>query len=240
MYKEVFRKNVFFSKLNNIMNNYGLDDNFNLVALGGAGKVGRPRKAGRPKTKHVKPSDPPLKKHTKVTSNVLEEIHEYETSGKILRGGFLFDLLATGANMIKNGVEGKRWSDNTAFKGLGAPKKSTTKTCNCVKEVKEFERSGKIMKGGFLLDFLATGINMIKNGIEGKRWSDNTVFKGLGTKAEKPKRKQSATQKQRGVIVKQVMNKFNVSLPKASTMIKQVMNDYNVTLDGAHKLLVKK
>tara|TARA_Y100000780_G_C13652026_1_gene404999 strand:- start:298 stop:672 length:375 start_codon:yes stop_codon:yes gene_type:complete len=85
-------------------------------------------------------------------------------------------------------------------------------------DIKNFEQTGQV--GGFLLDFLATGVNMIKNGIEGKRWSDNTVFKGLGTKP-KAKRKASPAQKKRGELIKKVMKKYGVSLPEASKMIKQ-------------------
>ncbi|CAJ0990535.1 MV08 [Cafeteriavirus-dependent mavirus] len=84
-------------------------------------------------------------------------------------------------------------------------------------DIKNFEQTGQV--GGFLLDFLATGVNMIKNGIEGKRWSDNTVFKGLGK--AKTKRKASPAQKKRGELIKKVMKKYGVSLPEASKMIKQ-------------------
>lgn len=182
---------------------YTLDENFNLVPSRGSGTqkklLGRTLKLEAPKM------------------NVTDEIKKYEQSGKILKGGFLFDLLATGANMIKNGVQGRRWSDNTAFKGLGKGK-----NCDCLDEVVEFERTGSIKKGGFLLDFLATGINMIKNGIEGKKWNRNTVFQGLG-KTSKPKTKRVATpaQKKRGAMVKKVMKDYGVSLPEASKMIKE-------------------
>ncbi|CAK6624538.1 MV08 [Cafeteriavirus-dependent mavirus] len=181
------------------MNNYKLDDNFNFVPISGAGKS----KKLLNRTQNL---------------NVIDEINNYEKTGEIVKGGFLFDLLATGANMIKNGIEGKRWSDNTVFKGLGKGKAKGG--CKCLKEVHNFETSGKLVKGGFLLDFLATGINMIKNGIEGKRWSENTPFQGLG-KVDKPKRKASPAQKKRGELVKRVMKEYGVSLGEASKMIKQ-------------------
>ena len=178
------------------MNKFNLDENFNFVPIAGAGK----RKNLLNRTQNL---------------NVIDEINEYEKSGQIVKGGFLFDLLATGANMIKNGVEGRRWSDNTAFKGLGNGKAKGG--CKCLKEVHNFETSGKLVKGGFLLDFLATGINMIKNGIEGKKWNRNTVFQGLG----KPKRKASPAQKKRGELIKRVMKEYGVSLGEASKMIKE-------------------
>lgn len=211
------------------MNNYGLDKDMNLVLLSGSGKRGRPKgsvakktvvkttvaKRGRPKGSVAKKPNSNLKlvKHTTKSRNIIEEIDEYENTGHIVKGGFLFDLLSTGANMIKNAVEGKRWSDNTVFKGLGQG------GCACSKEVEDFEKHGRITTGGFLLDFLATGINMIKNGIEGKRWSDNTVFKGLG-KNKNPacKRKVSHYHKMLGLAMKK-----GFSMKEAQAFLKKTI-----------------
>jgi len=80
--------------------------------------------------------------------DAVEEI--YKGSGYTNRGGFLWDLLATGVNMIKNGIEGKRWSDNTVFKGLGdAKSKKAEKTQKPKRKVSEYHQLlGKLMKKG--------------------------------------------------------------------------------------------
>jgi len=118
--------------------------------------------------------------------------------------------------------------------GLGNPPKGLLgRTQNLDKEQMHdeieqlFQGSGKT-RGGFLLDLFGTIGNMIKNGIEGKRWSDNTPFQGLGKSApqkqkkEKKKRKLSDRQIKRNNLIRKLMRENEgLTLPQASKYIKE-------------------